>query len=104
MAATYAVREALWLRKFREVFQIDDKPITVYGDNQGALKLAKNPIEGARSKHIDVQWHFVRQRENRQQICMRYTKSSDNAADLGSKAVSRATGFILAGLLGLGTV
>ena len=87
MASALAAREALWLRKFTDVFKFQPGPITVYGDNQGAIKLAKNPIEGARSKHIDVQWHFLRQRVQLGQIQLVYVNTGDQLADWGTKGV-----------------
>lgn len=34
---------------------------TIYGDNQGAIALSKNPVNRQRSKHIDVKYHFIRE-------------------------------------------
>jgi len=34
--------------------------VTIYSNNQGAIALAKNPTNHARTKHIDIQHHFVR--------------------------------------------
>ena len=85
MAATNAVREALWLAKFTDVFKLTKEPFLIYGDNQGALKLSKNPIEGARSKHIDVQWHFSRQRVNLGQIRFRFCPTDSMLADCLTK-------------------
>ena len=35
--------------------------VRVSEDNQGAIALAQNPLSSARSKHIDVRFHFVRE-------------------------------------------
>ena len=35
--------------------------VRVFEDNQGAISLAENPLCSARSKHIDVRFHFVRE-------------------------------------------
>ncbi len=34
----------------------------IYQDNQGAIALAKNPIFHQRTKHIDIKYHFVREK------------------------------------------
>ncbi len=36
--------------------------VIIYYDNQGAIALAKNPESRARSKHIDIQWHYQREK------------------------------------------
>ena len=62
MALTQAVKEVLWLRTlFVEIGP--PKHATeiskIYSDNQGAIALANNPGFHARSKHIDIQYHFI---------------------------------------------
>ena len=36
--------------------------MTIYYDNLGNVQLAKNPVFHARTKHIEVHYHFVRDR------------------------------------------
>ena len=40
---------------------LSDKSIKVLVGNEGAIKLAANPHSSARSKHIDVRFHFIRE-------------------------------------------
>jgi ribonuclease HI len=72
MAASRAVQEALWLRKLLPELDIGATSMTIYGDNQGALKLLKNPIPSVRSKHIDVHHHFARERVCRGEVEFKY--------------------------------
>jgi hypothetical protein len=37
-------------------------PTVIYCDNLGSIQLAKNPVFHARTKHIEVHYHFVRER------------------------------------------
>ncbi|KXZ41602.1 hypothetical protein GPECTOR_370g152 [Gonium pectorale] len=62
MAASAATRQALWLQKLLDVFEFEPSPMPIYGDNQGAQALVRNPIIQQRSKHIDVLHHFVPER------------------------------------------
>ena len=63
MAAAHAVKEALWLRKLLADFgKAGNTAVQLWGDNQAALKLLKHPIASNRSKHIDVIYHFARER------------------------------------------
>jgi hypothetical protein len=61
MANTQATKEAIWIIKLMmDLRCMEDKKVMVIRcDNQGAISLTKNPIHHARTKHIDVQHHFV---------------------------------------------
>ena len=58
-------------------------------DNQGALKLAYNPIHHERSKHIDIKYHFIRS-EMEKSVRLNYIPTNDNISDMFTKALSKA--------------
>ena len=62
--------------------------ITLYCDNQGALALAKNPVQHQRSKHIDIRYDFVRVEIQKQLLNLVYIASKDNLADIFTKPIS----------------
>eukprot|EP00877_Chromochloris_zofingiensis_P001915 jgi/Chrzof1/11724/Cz06g07040.t1 len=68
MAAAAAVKEALWLRTLLSELQLDIDNITIMADNQSAIKLLRNPISSMRTKHIDVAYHFARERVVRKEV------------------------------------
>jgi Reverse transcriptase (RNA-dependent DNA polymerase)/Integrase core domain/GAG-pre-integrase domain len=88
MSASSAVKEALWLRKLFVAFGIDATPVQMFCDNQAAIKLIKHPIASMRSKHIDVQHHFVRERAARGEVMFQYCPSSDMIADCMTKPLA----------------
>ena len=51
------------------------------GDNQGALALASNPEYHARTKHIDIQWHFVREQVEAGAVTLHYISMAEMVAD-----------------------
>ena len=56
-----ATCEVVWLRRILEdVGEKQEETTKIYCDNQSAVKLAHNPIYHAKSKHIELQHHFVR--------------------------------------------
>jgi len=60
MASMQATKEAIWMTKLvKELWYMKDKVMVNQCDNQGAISLTKNPTQHARTKHIDVQHHFV---------------------------------------------
>ena len=59
----------------------------IYVDNQGALALAKNAEYHARTKHIDIQYHFVRQHTETEKVILTYCATSEMTADIFTKAL-----------------
>ena len=60
IAATYAAKEALWLRSLiSQLFDTTLEATTLFSDNESAIVLTKDHQYHARTKHIDVQFHFI---------------------------------------------
>jgi transposase InsO family protein len=89
IAAAMAVREALWLRQLLADLGHGMKTIIIRADNQSAIKLLKNPVSSMRSKHIDVVYHFARERVARKDIEFQYTNTNDMLADMMTKPVPK---------------
>jgi hypothetical protein len=88
MAASLATREALWLRTlFAELGLPYSGPTTLYVDNRSAINFSKNSGFHARSKHIDIQHHFVREKIISNKITIIHCASEDNLADILTKAL-----------------
>lgn len=67
---------------------VDKSPVVLYVDNQGAIKLAKNPVFHQRSKHIDIKYHYIRSQIDNN-IFLHYVPSNDNVADIFTKPMSK---------------
>ena len=60
VAATIAAKEAIWLcRLMGELFAPLNKPTTIFSDSQSAIALASDGCFHARTKQIDIQYHFI---------------------------------------------
>lgn len=69
MVVSYAIREAMWLRKLLEELGFPQKDATIiFSDNQGSLTLIKNLIHHKRIKHINIQHHFVKEMTNAKKV------------------------------------
>ncbi len=58
--ATIAACEVVWLQKLlSNLRQSVDAPIVIYCDNISSILLVNNPVYHARTKHIEVHYHFI---------------------------------------------
>lgn len=57
----------------------------MFSDSQSAIAMLKNPIVQSRAKHIDVRYHFVRERVEMQEISVSYISTKDMMADILTK-------------------
>jgi histone deacetylase 1/2 len=58
---------------------------TIWCDNLGATYLFANPIFHARTKHVEVDYHFVRDRVAKKKIQIRFIPSQDQLVDVFTK-------------------
>lgn len=90
MALAHAVKEALWLKTLiTEITQdTSARPIRVHCDNQSAIAFAHDDQFHARSKYIDIRYHFIRGAIIDRNIDVSYVESESNHADLLTKALT----------------
>ena len=58
-------------------------------DNQGAIAMAKNPVGHARTKHIDIRYHFVREGVQNGAIFLNYVATDEMIADILTKPLPK---------------
>ncbi|KAE8684117.1 hypothetical protein F3Y22_tig00111151pilonHSYRG00072 [Hibiscus syriacus] len=85
MAVTEAVKEAIWLQGLLGELGIEQKHIKVHCDSQSAIHLAKNQVYHARTKHIDVRYHFVREILEEGGVIIQKIRTTENPADMLTK-------------------
>lgn len=91
MSLAYSIQEALWLKQLEESFwpETAGTSLCMYCDNQSAISLSGNETYHARSKHIDVRYHFLREKIACKQISVHYKKTEDMVADVLTKGLHR---------------
>ena len=92
MALSEATQEAIWLKAFLcELGEISsDTAVKIFEDNQGSIALAKNPQYHKRTKHIDIRYHFVREKVEDGQVILEYISTLDMLADIMTKPIPAA--------------
>lgn len=90
VAAAYASQEVLWLQQLlSDLGRAVHTPTRVLEDNQGCIKLAVAEGINARTKHIDVRHHHLRDLVNRGVIDLQYCESGAMTADAFTKPLPR---------------
>ena len=90
IALTAVAREMLYLQAFlEEIYGPVPSPIPIYCDNQGAITLASNNKFHARTKHIDIRYHFIRHLIRNRVFDLLYCPTEENIADTFTKALPR---------------
>ena len=100
MGETQATKEAVWLRSLLTELHANrsqTQATIIFEDNQGAIALAKNPQFHARTKYIDIQHHFVREKQDEGLIDICYISSAEQVADglIRGSQVTRAFHYIM---------
>ncbi|GJU28472.1 retrovirus-related pol polyprotein from transposon TNT 1-94 [Tanacetum coccineum] len=88
VAAAQASKEAVWLKMLLEELGHKQEKITLFCDNQSALYLARNPAFHSKTKHIRVQYHFIREKVEEGTVDMQKIHTDDNVADYQTKAIN----------------
>ena len=90
MALSNAAQEALFLRHLCEELGIEQKnPTIIHCDNQSAIKLANNPQSISRTRHIDIKYHFIREKVNEGSIKIEYCPTELMKADMLTKSLGQ---------------
>ena len=105
IAATYASKEALWLRSLiSQLFDTQLTATTLFSDNQSAIALTKDHQYHARTKHIDIRFHFIRWIVENGSLRLIYCPTDEMIADSLTKALPSPKVKHFASELGLALV
>ena len=85
-----AAQEAVWLRALlSDIGFTQSVPTTIYEDNQGAICLSQNPKDHTRTKHIDIKYHYIRERVAEKQLLVQHCATGDMIADTLTKGLPK---------------
>ena len=102
MASSAAAQENIWLRMLLNDFGFgDDLPTTIFEDNTGAIELSKNPKFHNRTKHIDVSYHFTRERVESNELSVVHCHTDQMVADAMTKGLGRIKFERFRGMMGV---
>ncbi|KAH9696739.1 MI domain-containing protein [Citrus sinensis] len=64
-----------------------DAATTIYCDNMSAIALTKNPVFHAKSKHIELRYHYIRDLVSKGEVNMEFISTNEQPADFLTKAI-----------------
>ena len=88
MAVTQACKEVIWIQRLLEELGHKQKKISVFCDSQSALHIARNLVFHSRTKHTGVQYHFVREVVEDENMDLQKIHTKENPADVLTKPIN----------------
>jgi hypothetical protein len=88
-AIAHAVAETVWLRQLlAEIHHPIEHATIVYCDNISAIYMSGNPVQHRRTKHIEIDIHFVREKVALGQVWVLHVPSMAQFADIFTKGLA----------------
>ncbi|KAK4258317.1 hypothetical protein QN277_007775 [Acacia crassicarpa] len=91
------LKEEIWLKRVAdETYTKIESPLKLYCDNKAALSMALNPVQHSRTKHVDVDRHFIREKVEDGIICLSYIPTELQLVDILTKGLpeDKFEGFV----------
>jgi hypothetical protein len=77
--------QLLWMRQTLWDFGYNLSKVPLLCDNESAIRLADNPVEHSRTKHIDIRHHFLRDHQQKGDINVYHISTENQLADIFTK-------------------
>ena len=89
IATIEAKKEMLWMKWFLQELDLKQRDYIVHCDSQSAIYLNTNTMYHARTKHIDVRYHWIRKAIEEQLFQIRKIHTNENIADMITKVITK---------------
>lgn len=84
-----AAKEGIWIARLLDELKIPTKPFIIYEDNIPCIRIAEEPREHQRTKHIDIQYMYIRELIKNKEIQLQYLATDKQIADALTKGLPR---------------
>jgi hypothetical protein len=91
IVAGHCCTQLLWMRQTLRDYGYKLSKVPLLCDNESAIRLADNPVEHSRTKHIAIRYHFLRDHQQRGDIEIAYVSIKEQLADIFTKPLDEKT-------------
>jgi hypothetical protein len=91
IAADHCCAQLLWMRQTLRDYGYKLSKVPLLCDNEGAIRMANNPVEHSRTKHIDIRYHFLRDHQQKGDIEIAYVNTHNELANIFTKPLDDKT-------------
>jgi hypothetical protein len=91
IVAGHCCAQLLWMRQTLRVYGYKLSKVPLLYDNESAIRMADNPVEHSRTKHIVIRYHFLRDHQQRGDIEIAYVSTKEQLADIFTKPLDEKT-------------
>ena len=83
------ITEVIWLKKLlSELLFSQKKACKLFCDNKTTISISGNPVQHDRTKHVEINRHFIKEKLDKKIISLPFVRSKDQLADILTKAVT----------------
>jgi hypothetical protein len=91
IAAGHCCAQLLWMRQTLRDYGYKLTKVPLLCDNESAIRMADNPVEHSRTKHIAIRYHFLRDHQQKGDIEIAYINTKEQLADIFTKPLDEQT-------------
>jgi hypothetical protein len=89
--AVHCCAQLLWMRQTLRDYGYKLSKVPLLCDNESAIRMADNPVEHSRTNHIDIQYHVLRDHQQRGDIEIAYVSTKEQLVDIFTKPLDKKT-------------
>jgi hypothetical protein len=87
-AMALSLCEMMWVKSLlSELRLFRGGPLQLWCDSKSAINIANNPVQHDRTKHVEIDWFFIKEQLNSRALNLNYVKSEEQLTDCLTKGL-----------------